>query len=94
MKYIMERMQGFFEKNWIWIVTLVFTIGVNYATTTKALESKPDKDEVRVLIQEELRLRSYTLIDGKMMEIKITNIQDDVTEMKNKLDKVLQEKSR
>lgn len=90
----MEKMQGFFEKNWIWIITLIFTIGVNYATTVKALEAKPDKDEVRLLIQEELRSRSYALIDGKVLETKIGNIQDDITEMKGKLDKVLQEKKK
>jgi hypothetical protein len=86
----MEKVQGFFEKNWIWIITLIFTVGVNYATTMINLSNKLDREEARLLIQEELKNRTYTLVDGRVMEIKMSNMQDDISEIK----RLLQESGR
>lgn len=86
----MEKVQGFFEKNLIWIMTLVFSLGVNYAAVTLRLEAKVSKDDVRYLIQEELKSKSYTLIDGKLMEMRMSNLESKMSEMNSGINKLLQ----
>lgn len=77
----MEKVQGFFEKNWMWLLTLIFTLGVNYATLNAKIETKVSKEEVRQIVEEELEGRSYTLVDGKVMEVRITNMEKTLVRM-------------
>lgn len=88
-----EKVKGFFELNMKWLVTIAFFTGVNVATITLAVENKIDKEEAKAIIDERLSERAYPLLEGKLTEKDIKQLQSDISEIKKIVKKIAESKN-
>lgn len=77
----------------IFIINILFFLGMYYGVLRTELDGKPNESRVREIIKEEL-VNKFSITDGRVLETQFKNLEEKVEELKTLMQDYINQQNR